>query len=184
MSGGGFKFWSKNQKPKRVIHTTAGANQENAAYFQCSNDECGLYLTHEDFVNAFDEPNYEDCPKCEVGYVYSFKEKNPLLEEYVDCLHFILSIGLELQATEIIIDSDYTEENTVKTFMKIYDLISIILMDVETDTFRSHIRPDYEELFNTFVGLGEKYLGFTWEQIEQAYLDKNKINHNRQANGY
>lgn len=42
----------------------------------------------------------------------------------------------------------------------------------------------YELTFNLFVGLGEKHLGFTWNQIEQAYLDKNKINHERQANGY
>ena len=46
------------------------------------------------------------------------------------------------------------------------------------------IKELYHELFECFVGLGEIDLGFTWEQIETAYLDKNKINHERQENKY
>jgi dimeric dUTPase (all-alpha-NTP-PPase superfamily) len=34
-----------------------------------------------------------------------------------------------------------------------------------------------------FFGLGEM-LGFTWDEIEQAYFAKNKINHVRQETGY
>nr|QRZ17779.1 dUTP diphosphatase [Virgibacillus sp. AGTR] len=41
----------------------------------------------------------------------------------------------------------------------------------------------YRILFMQFIRLGEM-LGFTTEQIEQAYLDKNKVNHERQANDY
>lgn len=41
----------------------------------------------------------------------------------------------------------------------------------------------YVVVFNNFLSLGEM-LGFTWEEIEQAYYDKNKINHQRQENGY
>lgn len=32
--------------------------------------------------------------------------------------------------------------------------------------------------------MAEQRLGFTWEQIEQGYLNKNKINHQRQSEGY
>jgi dimeric dUTPase (all-alpha-NTP-PPase superfamily) len=38
-------------------------------------------------------------------------------------------------------------------------------------------------LFAAYLNLGEM-LGFTEEQIEQAYFEKNKINHQRQEVGY
>ncbi|MNM49642.1 dUTPase [compost metagenome] len=42
---------------------------------------------------------------------------------------------------------------------------------------------NYEQMFNSFVGLG-KMLGFTWDQIELAYIEKNTENHNRQDREY
>jgi dimeric dUTPase (all-alpha-NTP-PPase superfamily) len=41
----------------------------------------------------------------------------------------------------------------------------------------------YDLIFSGFLGLGQM-LGFTWEQIEAAYLQKNAINHERQESGY
>ncbi|MGB9944268.1 dUTP diphosphatase, partial [Bacillus subtilis] len=41
----------------------------------------------------------------------------------------------------------------------------------------------YISLFTTFFELGNK-LGFKWEQIEAAYMDKNAVNHQRQQEGY
>ena len=108
---------------------------------------------------------------------------NPLLEEYVDCLHFILSIGLELETTNIVIDSDYTGADTTETFIFAFETV-IELANSIRDGNKSYIYQVYEELFNLFVGLGEKYLGFTWEEIEQAYFEKNEINHKRQEGGY
>ncbi|MGX9931976.1 dUTP diphosphatase [Virgibacillus salarius] len=35
-----------------------------------------------------------------------------------------------------------------------------------------------------FLNIGINGFNFTLEQVEQAYLDKNKVNHERQANGY
>lgn len=46
-----------------------------------------------------------------------------------------------------------------------------------------------QKLFDTqkglelYIGLGEM-LGFTWDQIEEAYYAKNKVNHERQNTGY
>ncbi|MFD1450855.1 dUTP diphosphatase [Oceanobacillus sojae] len=113
-------------------------------------------------------------------------ESYPLLEEYVDCLHFILSIGLELGITidDVSEMGDYTEETTTKTFISIYGDIESIINDLETDIFNKFVKEDYATLLVRFIGLGELQLGFTWEQIEQAYLEKNKINHERQQNGY
>ncbi|MBT2600964.1 MULTISPECIES: dUTP diphosphatase [unclassified Oceanobacillus] len=113
------------------------------------------------------------------------EQKNPLLEEYVDCLHFILSIGLELNINieslkehckpKKMLD---TTDHFLWTNKKLLDLYENI-----RDRNSSKVGLLYLNLFNSLVGLGE-LLGFTTEQIEQAYLDKNKVNHARQESGY
>jgi dimeric dUTPase (all-alpha-NTP-PPase superfamily) len=106
----------------------------------------------------------------------TIKESNPLLEEYVDCLHFILSIGLTIEIrTNAIEISDSTGESIIVRFISLQENI--------IDLFNTPEEYEYEMLLNAFLGLGEM-LGFTWEQIEQAYRDKNEVNHARQANGY
>src|SRR5699024_324719 len=111
---------------------------------------------------------------------------NQLLEEYVDCLHFILSIGNDLGYNDITEEwiseqGDYSEETTTDTF--------ILLLEHAADVYtyqKAHQQYMYETLFLAFIALGldERHLGFTWQQIEQAYYEKNKINHERQASGY
>jgi dimeric dUTPase (all-alpha-NTP-PPase superfamily) len=114
-------------------------------------------------------------------YITSGNYINPLLEEYVDCLHFILSIGLELNETDIEIDSDYTHENPSITFIHLFgDAWELS----ESCLDRWEKKEVYEMMFNRFIGLGEKHLGFTWEQIEEEYYRKNQINHKRQSEGY
>src|SRR5690554_588421 len=50
---------------------------------------------------------------------------NPLLEEYVDCLHFILSIGLELKIDQVNIETDYFYyEDITFSFNTVFDGIS------------------------------------------------------------
>jgi dimeric dUTPase (all-alpha-NTP-PPase superfamily) len=119
--------------------------------------------------------------------------KNPLLEEYVDGLHFLLEIGLEeFKAYEFLLPvnysfNDYTpikEENITKQFNSFFTEIGILndsLFDRNYD--ENSVEDAYENAFRTFIGLGEM-LGFTWEEIETAYYAKNQINHERQANGY
>lgn len=115
-----------------------------------------------------------------------FEQEYPLLEEYADGLHFILSIGLELEITAIEIDSDYTHEDPSATFVELFGDTWELFNFRETHDKQSRFIQIsiYERMFNRFVGIGEKHLCFTWEQIEQAYFEKNKINHERQANGY
>jgi dimeric dUTPase (all-alpha-NTP-PPase superfamily) len=98
---------------------------------------------------------------------------NPLLEEYVDGLHFILELGLELNATDPW-SPDY-EEDVCEQFRTIYYHVALI------NVFNG--RDNYEYAVSYYLGLGEM-LGFTWEQIEQSYYEKNRINHERQDNGY
>ncbi len=100
---------------------------------------------------------------------------NPLLEEYVDCLHFILSIGLEKEWTHIIIDLYLKADDITNQFLLLFSKIG--------DFAIYKTKGNYYQIIELFKGLGEM-LGFTWEQIEEAYMKKNEINHERQDNGY
>ncbi|WP_445429257.1 dUTP diphosphatase [Bacillus atrophaeus] len=110
--------------------------------------------------------------------------KNPLLEEYVDCLHFILSIGnrLGINDSDTICDihSEYLRtingSNTAKLFSFLFSIsYSLIHRNLDKET--------YINLFTSFFTLGEQ-LGFTGEQVEAAYMEKNAVNHQRQQEGY
>ncbi|MEH7521984.1 dUTP diphosphatase [Bacillus sp. JJ1503] len=110
---------------------------------------------------------------------------NPLLEEYVDGLHFVFEIGIEI-AEEIQFDvEDYFKEiadeirgksQKSRTITEQFSYIFYLTTSVNYDF-------NFPYLFAAYYHLGEM-LGFTWEQIEQAYFEKNKINHQRQESGY
>ena len=115
---------------------------------------------------------------------------NPLLEEYVDGLHFILSIGNDLGITheDICVEDDLTGEDTTETFNDLFNYVTTlnVYLDIKipASITREDLKEAYHDIFECFVGLGESQLGFTWEQIKQAYFAKNKENHRRQENGY
>jgi dimeric dUTPase (all-alpha-NTP-PPase superfamily) len=102
--------------------------------------------------------------------------KNPLLEEYVDKLHFLLSLGLEMgydqELKQIPVEK---REDITKQFLHLFYLTSTFMW------FNS--LKQYEMILGHFVGLGEM-LGFSWDEVETAYFEKNKENHERQENGY
>jgi dimeric dUTPase (all-alpha-NTP-PPase superfamily) len=107
---------------------------------------------------------------------WSNKENNftKALEEYVDCLHFILELGIEMDLTP----EEYflqKEKNATDLFLTVNELA------VKFEIYPSDY--NYSLLFCRFKELGE-HLGFAWEQVEQAYYSKNSINHKRQDEGY
>ncbi|WP_240371707.1 dUTP diphosphatase [Anoxybacteroides rupiense] len=123
------------------------------------------------------------------------RKTDPLLEEYVDALHFILSIGMEysyrygewlpinLGLSSELIPIEY--EHITKQFNYMFQQIGYFydcVADCEI-ACNSETEEQYEQLFRMFIGLGNM-LGFTWEEIEEAYMQKNEVNHQRQANEY
>ncbi|MFW5647515.1 MAG: dUTP diphosphatase [Candidatus Alkaliphilus sp. MAG34] len=101
--------------------------------------------------------------------------RETILEEYVDCLHFILSIGLENGLTDINPIGIENTNNLTEQFQNMF---------MEIVTFQHEPTLDnYQRLFNHFLLLGGK-LDFTEDEIRLAYLEKNKINHQRQDEGY
>lgn len=175
----GFKKWSKDQEPRTCVSIDV-----------CRN--CG------GTGNAFGVPEEAGigCWDCNgTGEI----TKNPLLEEYVDCLHFILSIGLEdftyIQfgdefkgpvRLELTNDFGAIKYHSITTqFLYLSKQISNLadcILECEM-TYASETFEQYKQTWQIFVGLGEM-LGFTWEQVEEAYYAKNKVNHARQESGY
>lgn len=155
----GFKFWSNDQEPRTEV--------ENKC-LECKGEGFDSYWTDEG-------QKYDQCECCcGTGIV---GKSNPLLEEYVDCLHFILSVGNDLYFGGFfdwdILESD--EINLVEQFKNVFEAI--------LDLSKSEDVYEFVKLFEEFYVLGQ-LLGFEWKEIERAYIDKNTINHKRQADGY
>lgn len=153
----GFKFWSQNQSP-RVVHK-GKCTKCDYWEMQRSGNEAGIRL----------DGTFCDC------YV-GLMRADTVLEEYVDCLHFILSIGLHIDADEWCDEVlEACRDDITEQF--------IFLGGKLSDFYKFKTHGNYNMIIDYFFGLGEM-LGFTWGQIEQAYISKNEVNHQRQQNGY
>lgn len=109
---------------------------------------------------------------------WSDKKPSPvevILEEYVDCLHFILSIGIEKEFYDITPSIKSSEDILTDQFLNIF-------VDVNDFAICSS-KDQYNTLFEDFLSLGMS-LGFTVDVVEKAYFKKNTTNHERQNNGY
>jgi dimeric dUTPase (all-alpha-NTP-PPase superfamily) len=111
---------------------------------------------------------------------WSLKPSAPIekvLEEYVDGLHFILSLGIELNFVHAVNKMKKEMENysLVEQFLRVFQAVNEFQQEKTFDS--------YKHLFTTYLQLGD-CLGFTSEQIEQAYMMKNEVNHERQNQNY
>lgn len=101
--------------------------------------------------------------------------KQVILEEYVDGLHFVLSIGLDHGLHNCESKTAASSDSVTGQFLSIYRLSGQLQAAKDINLFH--------ELFSEYLGLGE-LLGFTVEEIKDAYYKKNEINHQRQNEGY
>lgn len=102
-------------------------------------------------------------------------EQSVILEEYVDGLHFILSVGLDKGLTYTSGPLTDNEMDQTDAFLELYRSIG--------DFYSEPVQGMYEKLFKSFLQLGRK-LGFTEDSILEAYQQKNEVNHTRQDEGY
>ncbi|NJJ38574.1 dUTP diphosphatase [Paenibacillus apii] len=113
---------------------------------------------------------------------YASEVINPLLEEYVDCLHFVLSIGLEIGVPTdhpYSYDNVFEGETPVDLFQYCFNDIAMYVKDGMTFNDCFH----FLQLIRDFISLG-LILGFIWDEIETAYHTKWEINKQRQVSGY
>src|SRR5699024_1796882 len=125
-----FKFWSADKEPRTEVST--------GICLHCSG-------TGNEFYDD-ETMEWEDCPYCEDGEIV----KNPLLEEYVDCFHFILSIGLELKVPDEWVVDEIAKEITEKE----------ISIEEQFIAFNQYLKTSMHaqvwfDILGLFFGLGE-----------------------------
>lgn len=103
-------------------------------------------------------------------------DRDKMLEEWADCMHFALSLeNYDICHNEGYYDyiSKHAEED-VEKYLYAENDIYIVLKRCFTDF-------NYTVEYTIILGLK---LGFTMEELEQAYWNKNKINWDRIENNY
>ncbi|AYF06305.1 dUTPase [Bacillus mobilis] len=159
-------------------------------FMECANEWQGFKYWKKNCASKTSTTSVCGCVMCEHHSVPN--DKNPLLEEYVDGLHFVLETGLELLEADHIMalpkelsPDDIPAFNRCKTIPEQFkNLIrSVLDLEDEVEDGTEYMDSSYESLFEGYLNLGQ-LLGFTEEQIETAYMEKNKVNHQRQDDGY
>ena len=109
-------------------------------------------------------------------------DREKLLEEYVDCIHFGLCLLLKKYTNEKKLRhavNQIAKLNTIRD--ELIDLMNLPLIfyynDVASPIDKPYIR------FHYLLCLGHK-LGFTFDEIYEAYVKKNNINRERLKKGY
>lgn len=154
-----FKFWSEDQQPRTEVYS---------------------WIENGKIIKTFEDPR----PNPHPGKFYNgFNVKNPLLEEYVDCLHFFLSAANQKGWRHDLIileeeDGEYISAPFVinHTYLRIKSHLANVYLTRE----RIHFAAAWE----SFLIIGIRIFGFTWDEIESAYRAKNEVNHDRQQSGY
>lgn len=103
-------------------------------------------------------------------------------EEFADCLHFLLTLGIDHGFTDLALpplpaepQGPEGESTLVRHFQGVFDQAARFA--------RSRSREDYVALFQALLALG-RCLGFSDHEMEGAYERKNRTNHQRQLDGY
>ena len=115
--------------------------------------------------------------------------KNPLLEEYVDCLHFFLSIAIKKNWQDAMnIPEEAFSEMEKNGFegglSGVFLEMKWMLLNSYMTKDKRHKKTSFTVAWGLFLSIGTIGFGFTSEQIEAAYMEKNAVNHQRQQEGY
>lgn len=104
-------------------------------------------------------------------------EKEVILEEYVDSVHFLLSLGLEKGWDEKVIDwpTGLVTTDLTEAFLITYEAIAKLC---EQATL-SH----YEDVWKGYAEIA-RHLSYTTDEVTKAYHQKNEINYARQQADY
>lgn len=102
--------------------------------------------------------------------------KSTLLEEYVDCIHFILSLGIEKGFDSLEQwPAPTREQDLTELFLSAHQGVGRFAQQATHE--------EYLSLWQIFGALA-KALGFSYEEVLTAYVQKNETNYKRQQQGY
>ncbi|MBM7648868.1 dimeric dUTPase (all-alpha-NTP-PPase superfamily) [Bacillus ectoiniformans] len=104
-------------------------------------------------------------------------ERSVILEEFVDGVHFILSLGIVKSfEAEAEISGDHSAEPSITDqFLRVFKCVEQFKREQNIDSFN--------QLLTDYFALGVR-LGFSVEEVEAAYVAKNEVNYERQQQGY
>lgn len=103
-------------------------------------------------------------------------ERGVMLEEFVDVLHFLLSLGIEkgMDVLEewppVLTETDLTE-------------LFIITQSAVLEFLETYRMANYLAIWGSYGAIRD-VLGFTESEVIEAYLAKNKMNYDRQQQNY
>ncbi|OMP67486.1 dUTP diphosphatase [Domibacillus epiphyticus] len=102
-------------------------------------------------------------------------ERNIILEEFVDGVHFVLSLGLltGFDRTKPAVEAVAADQTGQ----------FLLVMESVHAFQKEKTAKNYQTLMNRYFSLGEM-LGFTPDEVEAAYISKNEVNYERQKSGY
>ena len=102
-------------------------------------------------------------------------EKHVILEEYVDGIHFLLSLGNEIGQQYKSRPLPAGKISMTKQFNHVFERCA--------EFYRHPEETHYKDMMESYLQLGE-LLGFTDTDIKKAYHEKNEVNYDRQNQGY
>ncbi|MGL4616887.1 MAG: dUTP diphosphatase [Mycoplasmoidaceae bacterium] len=104
--------------------------------------------------------------------------KDVILDEFVDCLHFILSIGLFYGVNEMKF-SIKTSQKKKKDNIQLSKSFTELITNVSSLNNEKKVRSFIKKLFQLAIDLD-----LTFDEIKKAYYSKNQVNINRQKENY
>ncbi|OLN22649.1 dUTPase [Domibacillus antri] len=102
-------------------------------------------------------------------------ERNIILEEFVDGVHFILSLGLIAGFDQTKPSFESAAEEQTEQFLLVMEAVHAFKKEKSASY--------YQSLMDRYFTLGDM-LGFSPEEVEAAYMAKNEVNYERQKSGY
>ena len=103
------------------------------------------------------------------------EDKETILDEYADGLHFFLSLGIDINSSKMNYRLSKQEEDLTRQFHLVYSNINRFYLHQN--------EKNYIKAFQSFLNL-LPLLNYKWEDLKEAYFKKLKVNYQRQDNNY
>ena len=98
-----------------------------------------------------------------------------VLDEYVDGLHFFLSLGIDIKVSKKTYNHTKHADNLTKQVLEVYRLASLF--------YKNQDEKSYVKAFQAFINI-TCLLKVRWSTIEKAYYKKLGENYHRQDTNY
>lgn len=103
-------------------------------------------------------------------------DRSKVLEEFVDGIHFFSSLAIEVGLEENpIINSNIVSNDLTEQLLATFKAISNLSNELSKETLK--------EAFSIYMG-NARLLDISNQEIEEFYVNKNKVNYERIANNY